>query len=149
MKWICLNYLSGIAPRGFNQHIHLFQRKVKNVHSQTGRRSLGFCFECHLNHWLLQQRSPLSVFPDNKWTCFLFRFLVQSRSIGNHLLFFFCPAGQCWIITAESAHPQRSCCSGLCPIPFPVPHLSLYFYKHKKLKGYCWEDYPAPGKILS
>lgn len=30
----------------------------------------------------------------------------------------------------------------------PVPHLSVYFYKHMKLKGYRWEDSPAYSKIL-
>lgn len=95
--------------------------------------------------------SSLSFLITNE-SAFLFRFLVQSRSIGNHLFYFFCPAGRWWVIVAESARLQRSCCSLLCPTPFPAPHLSLYFHKHVKLSG-CWcEDSPAyckpPSSIL-
>lgn len=81
-------------------------------------------------------------------SAFLFRFLVQSRSIGNHLFYFFCPAGRWWMIIAESARLQRSCCSGLCPTPFPVPHLSLYFHKHTKLSACRCEGSPAYCRAL-
>lgn len=153
MKWICLNYLSRKAPGGFNQLIHLFQRKVKNVHSQTECRSFGLLL------WMLsiwnsgfpnKGPSSLSSLITNESA---FSFWIPCAKQVNRkpfILFFFCPAGRWWVIVAESAPLQRSCCSGLCPTPFPAPHLSLYFHKHVKLNG-CWcQESPAYCKpILS
>lgn len=95
MKWICLNYLSRIAPGGFNQHIHLFSTKSEKCTFPGWAQIFALLF------WMPSESlAPPTKVPHSlsnlitNGSAFLFRFLVQSRSIANHLFYFL----SCWTV---------------------------------------------------